>query len=184
MSKHLFIAAWLLAASAAHAELRVSYDVDLKSFVKGVAAGDTLTFDLHTSSACTAPFLTTNLLVGSEDLSVEEVKPVAAKGQRPKPKKIARLSARLQTAATSIPLFAVVSGSDGPLAGCQAQARSVPPSPLWISAYEFDGVSDTTPWFHSSAGDVSNGGAQEFCFGGPGLGGGEHGVWAVAVHFE
>ena len=265
VGKHLFSAAWLLAAGAAHAELRVSYDVDLKSFTKGVAAGDTLSVDLHTNSDCTALLLSTDLAVGSEDLRVEEVKPVAAKGQRPKPKKIARLSARLQTAATSIPLFALVSGSDGPLAGCQAQARSLPPSPLWIGAYEFDGISDTTSWFHSSAGDVSNGGSQDcmhapirlpdgaillrfeayvrdsvpqeiigvsisrhplddvqgaelavgssidqlgrqivtgevttgatvdntqfhyfvqFCWGGPGFGGGEHGVWAVAVHFE
>jgi hypothetical protein len=133
--------------------------VDLKSFKRDVAAGDTLTFELHTLPDCTGPLLsTTNLVVGSDDLSIEEVKPLALKGQVPKPKKLARLVPRLAAPTASIPLFLLVSGDGGPLAGCQAQAAGTArlPSPLWITAYDFDGISSSTAWFHSSAGDVSN----------------------------
>lgn len=170
MSKPIVVIAWLLAATTAHADLLVSYDVELKSFKKSVAAGDTLTFDLHASSDCTGSFLsTTNFVVGSDELRIEEVKPLALKNQQPKPKKLARLSARLLTGAAGLPFALLVSGSSGPLAGCQAQAPAAarPLSPLWISAYEFDGTSSSANWFHSSAGDVASTGGGRECLHAP-----------------
>jgi hypothetical protein len=165
------VAALTLAASLARAEAPiVSYDVDLKSFKRGVAAGDILAFDLYDSSDCTGSFLsTTNFEVGGDGLRVEEVKPLALKGQQPKPKKLARLFPQLALPTAGFPLFLLVSGDDGPLAGCQALGPTPArlPSPLWISAYEFDGISSSGSWFHSSAGDVASTGGSRECLHAP-----------------
>ena len=114
-------------AGPATADIPVTYDVDQKAVKSGLAFGDPLTFQLYTASDCLSGLVHSEILgAGTPGVSIDEVKPYAVKGQKPKPPKSLRLYATLAAALPQVPVFLTVSG-DGiqPVGGeCQQQVAS------------------------------------------------------------
>ena len=88
----LLLAVLILAATPAWAGVPVAYDADYKTLKKNVFIGDPLGFELYETTDCTGtPVYSEILGAGSPQVTVEQVKPVPAKKQKPKPQTIARL---------------------------------------------------------------------------------------------
>ncbi len=76
-----------------------------------MAIGDPLGFELYEVADCTGtPIFSEILGIGTPGVTVEEVKPVGAKGERPKPPKIARLRATLDVPVVTGALYLRVQG--------------------------------------------------------------------------
>jgi len=119
-------------AGAAEAGLPVAYDADLKTLRKQVHLGDPLAFELYDNPACEGePVFAEVLGAGTPALTIEEVKPVPAKSEKPKPKKIARLRASLDFPVVGSPLYLIVGGVGvQPVGGsCQQQIAAVVGTP-------------------------------------------------------
>ena len=90
----LIIAA-LLVAGPAWAGLPVAYDADYQTLKKNVFIGDPLGFDLYETADCTGTPVSSEILgAGTPQVSVEEITPVPAKQQKPKPPTIAPMCPR------------------------------------------------------------------------------------------
>jgi len=84
-----------LSGRARAADVNVRYDVDAGAFKRGVASGDSLTFELYANAGCTgAPAYSEILVAGSPFLSVEKVALQKLAGGE-KPPRIFRLRALL-----------------------------------------------------------------------------------------
>jgi hypothetical protein len=122
----------LLGSAPAHAGLPVAYDADLKTLRKELRFGDPLGFSLFTTPDCTdKPVYSEILGAGTPSVSVEEVKPVAAKKQKPKPAAIARVRAVLDVDVVGAALYLRVQGAGVDAIGsdCQVQVSAVVGAP-------------------------------------------------------
>lgn len=115
-----------MGVQSAHADIPVSYDAESKSLKKGLRFGDPTLFELFLGSQCSTGQLVHSEILGAgtPGVSVEQVKPLAAKGQKPKP--VARLRATLAAPLPMVPVFLKVSGNGIEPAGeeCQQQLAS------------------------------------------------------------
>ena len=109
--RRLFVLAALLVAGPAWGGLPVTYDADYKALKKNVFLGDPLSFELYETADCTGtPAFSEILGAGTPQLSIEEIKPVPAKQEQPKPPKIARLRATLDVPIVGAALYLRVQG--------------------------------------------------------------------------
>ena len=124
----LALAVPLATSAPAWAGLPVAYDADYKSLKKNVFIGDPLGFEVYETADCSgAPVYSEILAAGTPEVSVEQIKPVPAKKQKPKPQTIARLRATLDVPVVGAALYLKVA-ADGvvPVGGeCQAQVAGV-----------------------------------------------------------
>jgi hypothetical protein len=119
-------------ARSAVGVLPVAYDADLKTLRKDLRFGDPLGFSLFTTPDCSGePAYSEILGAGTPAVTVEEVRPVAARKQKPKPAAVARIRAELAVEVVGAALHLRVEGP-GVLAigkACQAQVAAVVGSP-------------------------------------------------------
>jgi hypothetical protein len=129
---HLIIVVALLVAAPAWAGLPVAYDADYKTLKKNVFIGDPLGFELYETADCTGvPVFSEILGAGTPEVTIEQVKAVPAKKQKPKPQTIARLRATLDVPVVGGALYLRVQASGVvPVGGeCQAQVAAVVGAP-------------------------------------------------------
>jgi hypothetical protein len=122
----------LLLATPAWAGLPVAYDADYKTLKKNVFIGDPLGFELYETTDCTGtPVYSEILGAGTPEVTVEQVKPVPAKKQKPKPQPIARLRATLDVPVVGAALYLRVQANGVvPVGGeCQVQVAAVVGAP-------------------------------------------------------
>jgi len=113
------VALW---STTAHAiDLPVTYDVDKTAF-KATVLGTSLTFTLHTDSACTISAATDNVLVEDVDVLLEPVKLAKVKGG-PKPPKVLRLRHTLTGVTADAEFFLKVTGTGITASGGECQAQ-------------------------------------------------------------
>ena len=85
----LLLALLILGAAPAWAGLPVAYDADYKTLKKNVYIGDPLAFELYETTDCSgAPVYSKILGAGTPEVTIEQVKPVPAKKEKPKPKSV------------------------------------------------------------------------------------------------
>jgi len=116
----------------AAAVLPVAYEADLKALKKNLRFGDPLGFSLYTTPDCTGTPLYSEILgAGTPRVTVEQVKPVPVKKEKPKPTKIARIHAELDVAIVGDALYLYVQGFGIEAVGgvCQVQVAAVVGTP-------------------------------------------------------
>jgi len=122
-----YVLAALLVAVPAWAGLRVAYDADYKTLKTNVFIGDPLSFELYETADCTGTPLFSEILgAGTPEVTIEEVRPVPAKKQKPQPPKVARLRATLDVPVIdAAPYLRVQGGGIVPVGGeCQLQVAA------------------------------------------------------------
>ena len=118
----------LLLGTPAWAGLPVTYDADYKILRKKLLFGDPLGFELYDTADCTGvPVYSEILGAGTPQVSVDRIRPVRTRKEKPKPRKIARLRATLDAPVVGGALYLRVVGEGIEPVGeeCQLQATAV-----------------------------------------------------------
>ncbi len=119
-------AALAVAQAAVAEDFGVTYTIDGKVFKKEARIEHILTFDLFGDSNCTTLLHTDTLLVGDEDLVIEEVRRLKVRRAK-RPPKTARLRTNLDVVSPVAPLYLRVIGQPVVALGgdCQIQMSAV-----------------------------------------------------------